>query len=115
MEGYISLNELIRTVQNELIESQNERVASEQPILFETSELEIELNTIITQNATGKFTISVPLIKSEFDINSNDQFVQKIKLKLKVTDIDTELQDNETFLPPQNDIRNSGRFPKFKE
>lgn len=40
------MKELIRMVQKELMESQFERTREGQPVLFEASELEIELNTV---------------------------------------------------------------------
>lgn len=110
MESYMSIKEMIRMVQEELIESQRERVQNGQSILFETSELEIEMNTVVTMNDDGKMIISIPVIgiKGGLGINENNQYTQKIKLKLKASEID------ERFLPPNDNLRAMGRFPQFE-
>lgn len=115
MQKYISISELIRMIQGELITSQNKRLNDNQPILFETSELEIELNTVLCENEEGTCTIGVPILKGEINQSRNTQFSQKIKLKLKTKNMETiEEIDEERFLPPDDDTRISGRFPQLE-
>jgi len=115
MKEYISIKELIRMVQTELMESQRERTRDGQPILFETSELEIELNTVLSEDADGACTIGIPLLKSEISSKYNEQHSQKIKLKFKVSHSEDFVSDVETedFLPPRGERRISGRYPRL--
>ena len=87
MQDYISISELIRMIQNELIDSQKERLKENQPVLFQTSELEIELNTVVTQSAEETCTLGIPIFNGEFNMGDNSQVSQKITLKLKVEDM----------------------------
>lgn len=116
MQDYISISELIRMVQNELIISQSKRLKNNQPILFETSELEIELSTVVSENEEGTCILGIPVLKGEINQSGSSQFSQKIKLKLKATDIkETKEIDEEKFLPPNDDSRISGRFPQLED
>ena len=110
MDNYMSIKEMIRMVQDELIKSQKERIEKGQGVLFEASELEIELNTVVTMNDDGKMTISIPVIglKGGLGISEDNQYIQKVKLKLKVSELD------ESFLPPNDNIRVMGRFPQYE-
>lgn len=115
MKKSISMKELIRMVQKELMESQFERNREGQPVLFEASELEIELNTVLEESDGGKCTIGIPVVNGEMNTKINEQFTQKIKLKLKVSDTGNIISkdESEEFLPPRNDSRISGRYPRL--
>lgn len=121
MQDYISISELIRMVQKELIDSQKERLKENQPVLFQTSELEIELNTVVTQNAEGTCTLGIPIFNGEFNMGDNSQTSQKITLKLKAEDMvpsdpeDAGKEEEERFLPPKDNARISGRYPQLED
>lgn len=115
MQDYVSISELIRMVQKELIISQKERMKNNQPVLFETSELEIELNTVITENEEGTCTLGIPVLQSEINVGGNSQFSQKIKLRLKATDNQELEVEEERFLPPNDSTRISGRHPQLED
>ncbi len=122
MQDYISISELIRMIQNELIDSQKERLKENQPVLFQTSELEIELNTVVTQSAEETCTLGIPIFNGEFNMGDNSQVSQKITLKLKVEDMVPsgpeeagEEEEEERFLPPKDNARISGRYPQLED
>lgn len=118
MQDYMSISELIRLVQKELINSQNERLKKKQPVLFKTSELQIELNTVVTQNAERTCTLGIPILNGELNIGDNSQTSQKITLKLKVEDLNflsSEETEEERFLPPEDNARISGRYPQIED
>ena len=119
MQDYISISELIRMIQNELIDSQKERLKENQPVLFQTSELEIELNTVVTQSAEETCTLGIPIFNGEFNMGDNSQVSQKITLKLKVEDMvpsgPEEAGEEERFLPPKDNARISGRYPQLED
>lgn len=107
MEEFMTIKELIRMVQDELIMAQKERVYEEITPLFETSELELELNTILTESNNGKLKLSVLPLSTDVSSNCQEQYIQKIKLKFKV------VHDDEINFLPQNTFRVDGRFPEW--
>ncbi len=109
MENLMTIKELIRMVQSDLIEAQKERISAGESPLFETSELELELNTVLTKNDNGNVILAVPIFKAQLSSDYSNQYTQKIKLKFSVAK-----QEEPDFLP-DNTIRMDGRFPELNE
>ncbi|MEK6283163.1 MAG: trypco2 family protein [Acidobacteriota bacterium] len=87
-ESSLSLKEMIRRVQTELMESQLEREASGLPALFAVDGLTLEVNFVVTKSkgASGGFDFKVLTfggIKAGGDLEHQEQQTHKIILSLK--------------------------------
>jgi hypothetical protein len=87
-ENSLSLKELIRRVQAELVESQHERESRGEAALFEVESLTLEVNFVVTKSkgASGGFDFRVLTfggIKAGGDIERQEQQTHKIILSLK--------------------------------
>lgn len=112
METFLPLSEILRSVQRELIQSEDRREQEGAPILFQTSGMEIELTTVIQQDASGKLKIGIPLFNGETDLSSVSKKSQTIKLKFNVTCLPNF--DEDSLFSPTKSQRSSGRFPEME-
>ena len=88
LENSLSLKELIRGVQQELIESQKERQEKGDPSLFEVEKLTLEINFVVTRSQGGKGSFEVKVLTfGGFNLggegNFQQQKIHKITLSLK--------------------------------
>jgi Trypsin-co-occurring domain 2 len=85
----LSLKELIRRVQKELIESQREREEDGQKAIFEVEKLTLEVHFIVAQSSEGKGGIDFKILtfggaNVSGGRNYQNQQIHKIILSLKV-------------------------------
>ena len=79
----LSIKELVRRVQTELIASEAERQASKQEPLFEVEKLTIEINFVVTRTTNAKGGFDFKLVTIGGDKTYEDQQGQKITRELK--------------------------------
>ena len=111
MKDFLTISELIGMVQDELIKSQKKREVAGREPLFQTDELELEMNTELTTVVGGKLVLSIPVFKVGTSGNDKEKNTQRIKLKFKVIEKDGEID----FKPGRTTSRMDGRLPKLEE
>jgi hypothetical protein len=92
-EQSLSIKELIRRVQRELIASQKEREAANEEALFQVDKLDLEVHFVVTKSskAEGGFSLQVLTLgggHAGTSRGSEEQHVQKVTLSLKAADPD---------------------------
>jgi hypothetical protein len=92
-EQSLSIKELIRRVQRELIASQKEREAANEEALFQVDKLDLEVHFVVTKStkAEGGFSLQVLTLggfHAGTSRNSEEQQVQKLTLSLKAASPD---------------------------
>ena len=97
----LNLKELIHTVRQELIDSENERIEKGLSPLFKVDSLKIEVNFVVEKvNKTGG-KIDIKIVDVGHDITYSSQQIHKILLELKTCD-DSE---NDTQTPFEEEKR----------
>ena len=114
-----SLKEMIREVQNELVESQRDRERSHQEALFELEKVDLEVNFVVTRDhkAKGGVSFKIPIVGG-FEVGAEgawqNQFVHKVAVSLKAVAPESESpaqskKSSSGVDPPPSGPR--GRFP----
>ena len=85
----LQIKDVIRKVQQELIESQKEREESGILPLFEVDSLELEINFIVRQQSEGRAGLSFAVVDAEAEHNYSREQVQKMTLRLKRAETDS--------------------------
>lgn len=103
----LPIGDLIRRIQNDLIESQRQRESEGQPPLFEVDSLTLEVHFVVTRSTktTGGFDLKVITFGGETTYTSEQ--VHKISLSLK-----SAPQEEADFGLSGLDIESSGRRPR---
>src|SRR5215212_9871395 len=88
IESSLSLSEMIRAVQNELVASQQEREARGQAALLEFEKVDLEVNFVVTKESEAQGGVSFQVLTfGGFNLGGRksraDQVVHKITLSLK--------------------------------
>lgn len=95
-ESFLSIQELIRNVQSELMSSENERKSKGLPPLFELDGLELEIKFMVKREKVGKGKVDFRLIAIETGKNDSVEHSHTLKIRLKPTDLPTsEIEQNE--------------------
>lgn len=79
----LQIKDVIRKVQQELIDSQKERREQGMSPLFEVDSLEIEIHFVVQQQSEAKTGVSLAVVEVGADHNYNQEQIQKITLRLK--------------------------------
>jgi Trypsin-co-occurring domain 2 len=95
----LSLKDLIRAVSNELRASREERLAEQQPAIWEVSELTIEANFVVTASAGGSGGFDLKILKADAQIDHSEQTVHKVVVTLKALADDEGLPELGDELP----------------
>lgn len=77
------IGELIRQVQNELIESQTQRELEGQSALFEVESLTVEVHFVVSSSSTGKGGFDLKIITLGGEKAYKEEQIHKITLTLK--------------------------------
>ena len=85
----LQIKDVIRKVQQELIESQKEREESGILPLFEVDSLELEIHFIVRQQSEGRAGLSFAVVDAEAEHNYSREQVQKMTLRLKRAETDS--------------------------
>lgn len=101
------IGELIRQVQNELVESQSQREAEGKSAIFEVESLTIEVNFVVSASSTGKGGFDLKILTLGGEKMYKDEQVHKITLTLK------SLQaEEDTWGLGNLEVEPSGRRPR---
>jgi hypothetical protein len=95
----LSLKDLIRAVSNELRASREERLAEDQPAIWEVSELTIEANFVVSDSGRGSGGFDLKIIKADAQIDHSEQTVHKVVVTLKALDGNASLPELGDELP----------------
>jgi Trypsin-co-occurring domain 2 len=82
MDQDVSVKELIQKVSEELLESQQERLASGRRAVFEVSELDIEISFVVSRSRQGRGGINLQVVTAGGTVGLDDQRTQRMTLKL---------------------------------
>ncbi|MCI9173601.1 MAG: hypothetical protein HFH49_01480 [Lachnospiraceae bacterium] len=112
----ITLHEAIRSVQEELIKSQQERIQKGMPELFVTEKLTIELSCVFSETDStdakgGMNALSVLAFDASSANSVSSEEVQKITLEFKTVDP----QDTGNSEPAQNEGNMEDRSIPLRE
>ncbi len=107
----ITLHEAIRTIQDELIQSEAERKQKGIPTLFKTEKLVIELSCVFTESENAEITgnisaMSVVSLDSKLSSTTASEKVHKITIEFSTT----ESEEKSTQCIPTH-TKDSGLFP----
>jgi hypothetical protein len=82
-EHDLSLKTLIRAVSEELFASQTERLARNQPALFEVQDLTIEVSFVVTESEGVGGGFDLKVIKADAKTKYDRESVHKVTLQLR--------------------------------
>lgn len=82
MDRDVSVKELIQRVSEELLEAQQERLASGRRAVFEVSELDIEISFVVSRSKQGRGGINLQVVTVGGTVGLDDQQTQRMTLKL---------------------------------
>ena len=85
----IQIKDLIRSVQLQLIESENERKRNNLPPLFNVKELEIEMSVIIENSANTDCGVSLKILDASHNINIKKEQIHKLRLILSTEEVNS--------------------------
>jgi hypothetical protein len=80
----LSLKDLIRSIQDQLIEAERDRIGKGLAPLFVTDSLEIEASVIVEAQNTSKLGFDLKVLSASNADQVNDNAVHKINLKFRV-------------------------------
>ena len=80
----LNLTSLISKIRSELEEAEAYRLAGDQSPLFRLSELELELNFIVTESESEKKGVNVQIVEGTGEKISKNEQIQKIRLKFSL-------------------------------
>ncbi|MHC4663421.1 MAG: trypco2 family protein [Planctomycetota bacterium] len=84
MEKTFNIKDIIHSVQNELYESQEERIQQGKPPLFVVRELEIEAKVAIINDKTRKGGFDLKIITADQQGKISENVTHKVKLRLEI-------------------------------
>ena len=82
----IRIKDVIRKVQQELMESQKEREELEEPPLFEVEGMELEIHFVARKTTDAKAGLSLPVVDVGANRNYSNEQIQKLKIRLRVVE-----------------------------
>lgn len=82
----LSIRALIRSVTDELLASQNERLAMGGAAVFQVSDLTLEISFVATSSKHGGGGFDLQVVKADAGVQYDKQSIQKIILKLKAVE-----------------------------
>ena len=112
LKNGVSLSDVIRAVQNELIRSQTQRQQRGILPLFKTEKLTLEANCVVTRDMSAKGEVKLLTLLPGVDLNADANFsaeksvIQKITIEFAVVD-----EDSANHRSPHVPHRD-GRYPK---
>ncbi|HNW91049.1 MAG TPA: hypothetical protein PK664_05680 [Paludibacteraceae bacterium] len=107
----LNLKELIHTVRQELIDSENERKSKGLDPLFKVDNLKIEVNFVVEKTKKTGGKLGIKIIDIGHDVTYSSQQVHKIVLELKtceLEDVDSGLEPGVFPIPPEKIKTRSG-------
>ena len=111
-----SLKSLIRTVSDELIGSQKDRVEKGLPALFEVEEFNIEVSFVVTENRAVGGGFDLKIVKADAGSTYDSSSVHKISLKMKaLSPSQTSTDDDIPQLPDMLPLRIANSDRKWRQ
>jgi len=84
----IPLKAVIRSIQNQLIESEKEREEMNLPGIFSVKEIEIEMSFVVEKSISAEAQANIVIVDAEGSVNYRKEEINRIKLTLS-TDSNT--------------------------
>jgi hypothetical protein len=78
----LTIETLVRAVSEQLLQSQQNRIAGGQPALFEVTELTLDISFVVGKSRHGGGGFDLKVVRADGGVQYDTQSVQKVTLKL---------------------------------